>query len=292
MCKFTQELLIRYTSSLSQWEYIKKMIDMSDYYLLIVAGKYGSIDPEENISYTEKEYRYAVKSGIPVLSFLVKDIGELPSSKVGKTDEERENVERFRNDIKNAGRLVKFYTSKQELESVIAKSISKIINDNPRPGWVRADQAELAINEASDKSGINEIINQLNSVQEAILQKVEQTRVQWEPISTEEIESLFRDNNTNTDIPELSDKEKSLLLEAVEDPTGQVLVIKTLEGTSIETNGKTMNSELIGRDAIEWEGIVAKLVSKSILQAVGKGDQIYQLTSLGYEISDALQKDN
>ena len=86
MCKFTQELLIRYTSSLSQWEYIKKMIDMSDYYLLIVAGKYGSIDPEENISYTEKEYRYAVKSGIPVLSFLVKDIGELPSSKVGKTD--------------------------------------------------------------------------------------------------------------------------------------------------------------------------------------------------------------
>ena len=47
-------------SSLSQWEYIKKMIDMSDYYLLIVAGKYGSIDPEENISYTEKEYRYAI----------------------------------------------------------------------------------------------------------------------------------------------------------------------------------------------------------------------------------------
>ena len=39
-------------SSLSQWEYIKKMIDMSDYYLLIVAVKYGSIDPDENISYT------------------------------------------------------------------------------------------------------------------------------------------------------------------------------------------------------------------------------------------------
>lgn len=279
-------------SSLSQWEYIKKMIDMSDYYLLIVAGKYGSIDPEENISYTEKEYRYAVKSGIPVLSFLVKDIGDLPSSKVGKTDEERENVERFRNDIMNAGRLVKFYSSKQELESVIAKSIPKIINDNPRPGWVRADQAELAINEASDKSGINEIINQLNSVQEAILQKVEQSRVQWEPISTEEIEGMFEANNSKTVIPELSANEISLLLEAVEDPTGQVLVIKTLEGTSIETNGKTMNSELIGRDAIEWEGIVAKLISKSILQAVGKGDQIYQLTSLGYEISDALQKGN
>ena len=30
------------------------MIDMSDYYLLIVAGKYGSIDPEE-------EYKLYVK---------------------------------------------------------------------------------------------------------------------------------------------------------------------------------------------------------------------------------------
>lgn len=95
---------------------------------------------------------------------------------------------------------------------------------------------------------------------------------------------MFEEDNSKTEIPELSDKEKSLLLEAVEDPAGQVLVIKTLEGTSIETNGKTMNSELIGRDAIEWEGIVAKLISKSILQAVGKGDQIYQLTSLGVTV--------
>ena len=67
-------------SSLSQWEYIKKMVDMSDYYLLIVAGKYGSIDPEENISYTEKEYRYAVNIGMPVLAFLHKNVDQLPSN--------------------------------------------------------------------------------------------------------------------------------------------------------------------------------------------------------------------
>ena len=42
-------------SSLSQWEYIKKMIDMSDYYLLIVAGKYGSIDSEGNNLFREKK---------------------------------------------------------------------------------------------------------------------------------------------------------------------------------------------------------------------------------------------
>lgn len=61
-------------SSLSQWDYIKKMIDMSDYYILIVAGKYGSIDPEEKISYTEKEYNYALSKGIPILTFMFNDI--------------------------------------------------------------------------------------------------------------------------------------------------------------------------------------------------------------------------
>ena len=79
-------------SSLSQWEYIKKMIDMSDYYLLIVAGKYGSIDPEENISYTVKEYRYAIHKKMPILAFLHKNIDSLPAIKVGATDEERERI--------------------------------------------------------------------------------------------------------------------------------------------------------------------------------------------------------
>lgn len=118
---------------------------MSDYYLLIVAGKYGSIDPEENIGYTEKEYRYAVNTGMPVLAFLHKNIDQLPSNKVGTTDEERERVKRFHKEVKNAGRLVDFYSDIKDLKYKIAITIPKIINAVPMPGWVRADQAEKAI---------------------------------------------------------------------------------------------------------------------------------------------------
>ena len=102
-------------SSLNQWEYIKKMIDMIDYYLLIVAGKYGSIDPEENISYTEKEYRYAVAKKMPILAFLHQNIDLLPVIKVGATDEERERVKNFHSTVKAAGRLVDFYSNEEEL---------------------------------------------------------------------------------------------------------------------------------------------------------------------------------
>ena len=36
----------------SQWNVITKMIDESDFYLLVVGGRYGSIDEETGISYT------------------------------------------------------------------------------------------------------------------------------------------------------------------------------------------------------------------------------------------------
>ena len=43
-----------------QFEFIKRVIDDSDYYIVIIGGKYGSLTTE-GISYTEKEYDYAVK---------------------------------------------------------------------------------------------------------------------------------------------------------------------------------------------------------------------------------------
>ena len=56
-----------------QWIQIKNTIDMSDYYILIVGRYCGTLIEEEGISYTEKEYNYALSKGIPVLSFVISD---------------------------------------------------------------------------------------------------------------------------------------------------------------------------------------------------------------------------
>ena len=57
-----------------QWEIIQETIDSSDYYVLIIGKRYGSTipdgKPDAGMSYTEKEYRYAVANGIPVLTFI------------------------------------------------------------------------------------------------------------------------------------------------------------------------------------------------------------------------------
>lgn len=60
-----------------QWQIISETIDSSDYYVLIIGQRYGTVIPEgkpdAGISYTEKEFRYALQKGIPILAFLMDD---------------------------------------------------------------------------------------------------------------------------------------------------------------------------------------------------------------------------
>ena len=51
---------------------IRKWIDESDVYMLILGGRYGSIDEESDLSYTELEYKYALSKNMPV--FAIREI--------------------------------------------------------------------------------------------------------------------------------------------------------------------------------------------------------------------------
>ena len=129
-------------SGMSQMDYIKKMLGTCDYYILILAGRYGSIDPADGVGYTEKEYDYAVKNKIPVMSFIVEDIGKLPSEKCEKTDNGREYLKKFRDKV-SAGRMIKKYSSKESLQAGVAISLQQCIRDFPAIGWIRADGIDL-----------------------------------------------------------------------------------------------------------------------------------------------------
>ena len=63
----------------SAWQLIQDVISSSDYYVLIIGGRYGSLD-QEGLGYTEKEYDYAAASGKPVIPLLHENPDNLPSS--------------------------------------------------------------------------------------------------------------------------------------------------------------------------------------------------------------------
>ncbi|MBQ8566580.1 MAG: DUF4062 domain-containing protein [Clostridia bacterium] len=128
-------------SNMSQMEYIKKMLDDCDYYILILAGRYGSVD-SDGIGFTEKEYDYAISKGIPVMSFIVKDTEKLPSGKCENTDVGRSLLQEFRSKVCK-GKLVKFYQDIGSLQAAAVVSLYQCIKDYPAKGWVRGDSIDF-----------------------------------------------------------------------------------------------------------------------------------------------------
>lgn len=119
-----------------QWEFIKRVIDDCDYYLLIIGGRYGSTT-EEGISYTEKEYDYAVEIGLKVVALLHEKPDNIPIGKSDISPELREKLKSFREKASN-NRLIKFWNEPKELPGLVALSLSKTIKMFPAIGWVRA----------------------------------------------------------------------------------------------------------------------------------------------------------
>ena len=117
-----------------QFKYIKKIIDYCDYYILIIAGRYGSVNPETCISYTEQEYDYAKAKGIPVLVFVYDKPFDLPFAK--RDDENREKFVGFRNKAMK-GKMCRVWSDKTQLVSSVLTGLYEFIKSNPGIGWVR-----------------------------------------------------------------------------------------------------------------------------------------------------------
>src|SRR5689334_7610079 len=92
------------------WTLIKEFIRQCDYYVVIVAGRYGSINRATGKSYTQMEYEFAVEVGIPALAFLHQEPGKILADKSEKTDAGRESLAEFRMLIKS-GRHCKYWSS-------------------------------------------------------------------------------------------------------------------------------------------------------------------------------------
>lgn len=121
-----------------QFEFIKRVIDDCDYYLIIIGGRYGSLTGD-GISFTEKEYEYALSKDLKVIALVHARPGKI-SVENSETDTViLEKLEKFKEKVK-LGRLVKFWEEKSEIPGIVALSVSKTIKLFPAVGWVRANQ--------------------------------------------------------------------------------------------------------------------------------------------------------
>ena len=152
-----------------QWKFIQRVIDDCDYYILIIGGRYGTLT-DEGISYTEKEYDYAISIGLKVLAFVHSRPNNIPLGKSEKDSEARKKLDKFRERV-STNRLVKMWSSANGLPGLVALSLSKTIKIYPAVGWVRAT------NVASGEllTDLNELRKENANLKEQILEQSAQS---------------------------------------------------------------------------------------------------------------------
>jgi hypothetical protein len=116
-----------------QWKIIARQIDETDYYVLIVGNRYGSVTG--GISYTEKEYDYATAKGIPALGFVIDSSVEPLAKHVDKEEEKVAALTKFKEKVRQ--RPVGFWKTAEDLHGKVSIALMKAFNTNPRPGWSR-----------------------------------------------------------------------------------------------------------------------------------------------------------
>ena len=128
----------------SQMETIRKWIDESDVYMLILGGRYGSIENESGSSYTELEYRYALSKDMPVFAIVLEDSFLFTkAASMGKDNIfEKDNTgkyDTFKNFVKN--QIVKFINNVDQISGKIHAQLNDLLNDTDYNliGWIRAD---------------------------------------------------------------------------------------------------------------------------------------------------------
>jgi hypothetical protein len=128
----------------SQWDTITRWIDESDVYMLILGGRYGSIEPSSRKSYTELEYDYAVQTGKPLFSVVIKeDALELKIRAHGTSMMEKEfqvSLTNFRKKVLSS--ISSFFGDEKDVRLAVHESLAEFRDSPNVRGWISAAYVE------------------------------------------------------------------------------------------------------------------------------------------------------
>ena len=131
----------------SQLETIYKWIDESDIYMLILGGRYGSIESNSGKSYTHLEYEYAINNNIPVFSVVLTN--RFLHYKASLQDEdkifEKDNIQKYQ-DFKSfvMSKIVRQVENLDKISITIHTTLSEFSNDTSLNliGWIKGTHTQ------------------------------------------------------------------------------------------------------------------------------------------------------
>ncbi|MBD9356338.1 DUF4062 domain-containing protein [Methylomonas albis] len=126
----------------SQMETIKRWIDESDIYMLILGGRYGSIEPTTSLSYTELEYDYAVEKEMPLFAVVITEKALDEKVKAHSIDyiERQQPAALAGFKAKVLANISSFFDDAKDIKLTVHETIGDFIGRYKFSGWVKGDQ--------------------------------------------------------------------------------------------------------------------------------------------------------
>ena len=123
-----------------QLEVIKEWIDDSDIYMLLLGGRYGSIEPQSGLSYTELEFRHAKEQSKPIFSVVIRDAAlEAKVKNHGLNVMEQHDPQKlkaFKDRV--TSEMCEFYSDTKDIKLAVHAAVPAIEKKSKPQGWVRA----------------------------------------------------------------------------------------------------------------------------------------------------------
>jgi hypothetical protein len=125
----------------SQLQTIQSWIEQSDVYMLILGGRYGTIEADSGLSYTELEFNYAVKLGMPMFSVVISEGGLESKVKIKGTAVIETKNGLLLNDFKNRvlARTSSFFDDAKDIRLAVHESLADFSKNRDLIGWVRGN---------------------------------------------------------------------------------------------------------------------------------------------------------
>jgi Domain of unknown function (DUF4062) len=163
----------------SQLETIRRWIDDSDVYMLILGGRYGSVDPKTSLSYTELEYDYAISKNKPIFAVVITEVALDAKVKTdGRGVLETENPKElkfFREKV--LSKISSFFSDPKDIKLAVHETLADYSKRLDFTGWVSGK-------EIVDTRPLLEELSQLRDEKarlQAELSKLKDTTTKSEP---------------------------------------------------------------------------------------------------------------
>ncbi len=179
----------------SQLKTIYKWIDESDVYMLILGGRYGSIETNSGKSYTQLEYEYALSKNIPVFAVVLSDtfltskinMLKLPNVMEQKAPDKYQAFKLF-----VMSKIIREVDDCKDIKIAIHTTLNEFIRDYKLIGWIRNTRENDTTELIKENNALLKEINLLNrQIQKLQGQSSAKTKEQFGNYSFDELVILL-----------------------------------------------------------------------------------------------------